>query len=242
MATKNPSAARKILDQFASLPARERALALVAFIGFFYLVCDFAWYRPQAASAKALQVQLAQLQEETKTLSTAVQTVSAESPKEATSAQRAERDRLKSEVELAETVVRQAQSSVRIGEVIRTLASQSPSLTVVSLRTVPSTLFFNASTAQAAAAAANPASGSSAAKTGSALVSAPTALPNIYRHGVEVTLRGPYSALVGYIQALEQGTSGVFWGPARLETQQYPETQLRVTLYMISVQPELTFD
>lgn len=240
MATTKPSVARKILDQFAALPPRERLLALVALVGSAYLVCDLAWYRPQQAQAKALQAQVDQIRAEAEGLSRAVQTVNAETPREASNVQRAERDRLRAEVEQAEDVVRHAQASVRVGEMIRTLATPSSGVTVVSLHTLPSTVFFNAATAQAAAAASSAASSGAAASSRQA--SAVPALQNIYRHGVEVTLRGPYPALVSYLQALEQRAAGVYWGPMRLDVVQYPETTLKVTLYMISVQPDLTFE
>lgn len=245
MATKQLSTARKILDQYASLPARERLLALVAFIGFAYLVCDLTWYRPQQAQAKALDAQVSTLKAEADGLTRAIQTVSAELPQEATAPQRAERDRLKVQVQQAEAVIQQAQNSVRVGEVIRTLAAQNPSVTVALLRTLPTTVFFNAAASQAAAAAATPASGAASAPGASSQPKPEAAalnIPNIYRHGVEVTLRGPYPALASYMQALEQGTTGVYWGPVRLDSAQYPESTLRATMYIISVQPDLTFD
>lgn len=57
----------------------------------------------------------------------------------------------------------------------------------------------------------------------------------IYRHGVELTVRGNYLDLVGYMSALEAMPAQLFWGKAQLDVEQYPASRLTLTLYTLSL-------
>jgi MSHA biogenesis protein MshJ len=78
----------------------------------------------------------------------------------------------------------------------------------------------------AAAGAARPAGG--AHKAGSLL----------YRHGVEVAVRGNYLDMIDYMNALEALPTQLFWGGARLEVEEYPAARLTLTLYTLSLDPK----
>lgn len=57
----------------------------------------------------------------------------------------------------------------------------------------------------------------------------------IYRHGVELTVRGNYLDMVDYMNALEAMPTQVFWGKANLEVETYPNARLTLTLYTLSL-------
>lgn len=59
----------------------------------------------------------------------------------------------------------------------------------------------------------------------------------LYRHGVEVAVRGNYLDLVNYMGALEAMPTQLFWGKAELEVEQYPVSRLTLTLYTLSLDP-----
>lgn len=61
----------------------------------------------------------------------------------------------------------------------------------------------------------------------------------IYKHGVELELRGNYLDLLAYLKNLEANSSQVFWSNAKVLTLTYPETSLRVTIFILSDQPIL---
>ena len=62
---------------------------------------------------------------------------------------------------------------------------------------------------------------------------------SIYKHGVELELRGNYLDLLAYLKNLEANSSQVFWSNAKVLTLTYPETSLRVTIFILSDQPIL---
>ncbi|MDL2353629.1 MAG: hypothetical protein QFF03_00065, partial [Pseudomonadota bacterium] len=62
---------------------------------------------------------------------------------------------------------------------------------------------------------------------------APTDL--LYRHGVELTVRGNYLDMVNYMDALEAMPTQLFWGRAELHVDEYPNARLALTLYTLSL-------
>jgi MSHA biogenesis protein MshJ len=57
----------------------------------------------------------------------------------------------------------------------------------------------------------------------------------LFRHGVELTVRGSYLDVVDYMTALESLPTQLFWGRARLEVEEYPTVRLTLTLYTLSL-------
>lgn len=57
----------------------------------------------------------------------------------------------------------------------------------------------------------------------------------LYRHGVEVTVRGNYLDMVDYLSALEAMPTRLFWGKAQLDVEEYPASRLTLTLYTLSL-------
>lgn len=57
----------------------------------------------------------------------------------------------------------------------------------------------------------------------------------IYKHGVQITVRGGYLDLLRYITALEKLPVQMFWGEMSLTVDQYPDSVLVLTLYTLSL-------
>lgn len=56
----------------------------------------------------------------------------------------------------------------------------------------------------------------------------------LYRHGVELTVKGAYLDLLRYLEELEQRSSVVLWGGVELQVEKYPEVRLRVVIQTLS--------
>jgi MSHA biogenesis protein MshJ len=61
----------------------------------------------------------------------------------------------------------------------------------------------------------------------------------VYRHGVEVTLKGSYFDLVQYLADLEKLPSPLLWGRVELQVEQYPEVKLTLVVHTLSTQRSL---
>ena len=104
-------------------------------------------------------------------------------------------------------------------------------LQLVSLTTLPVTAIGGSDTAPAAATSAPPATAPSAPPA----TPAPARAGLLYRHGVQVTVRGSYLDMVDYMAALEGLPTQVFWGQARFEVEDYPRAHVTLTLYTLSL-------
>lgn len=57
----------------------------------------------------------------------------------------------------------------------------------------------------------------------------------LFRHGVELTVRGSYLDMIDYMTALESLPTQLFWGKADLAVEEYPSVRLTLTLYTLSL-------
>ena len=57
----------------------------------------------------------------------------------------------------------------------------------------------------------------------------------VYKHGVEITVRGAYSDLHDYLIQLEHLPWQMFWGKLNVSAQDYPEITMTITVYTLSL-------
>ena len=117
----------------------------------------------------------------------------------------------------------------RMAPLLDTILRANGRLKLVSMRTLP----VEAVGAPTANDRAAPAAVSATASAGDA---APNTAELLYRHGVEVTVRGNYLDMVDYMSALEAMPTRLFWGRAQLDVEEYPASRLTLTLYTLSLE------
>jgi len=83
-----------------------------------------------------------------------------------------------------------------------------------------------------------PAPGAPAAAPAPIPAPAPGMSGLLYRHGVQVTVRGSYLDMVDYMAALEGLPSQLFWGQAQFDVEDYPHAHITLTLYTLSLDPK----
>lgn len=125
----------------------------------------------------------------------------------------------------------------RIAPLLESILRANGRLKLVSLKTLPATTLADGAPPAPASGAPAPA----------AAPAAPAALPPppvakspdlLYRHGVELTVRGSYLDMVDYMHALETLPTQLFWGKAQLDAEAYPDARLTLTLYTLSLDPK----
>lgn len=116
----------------------------------------------------------------------------------------------------------------RMAPLVDAILRANGRLQLVSMRTLPvETISGRAATAGAA--------GATPPATPAPAVEAGRAPDMLYRHGVEVTVRGNYLDMVNYMSALEAMPTRLFWGKAQLDVEEYPASRLTLTLYTLSL-------
>lgn len=112
-----------------------------------------------------------------------------------------------------------------LGDILR----HEGQLQLVSLKTLPASSIIESMEPKADSVAAQP----EAKKAGAALA-VPDG-PLVYKHGVELVVKGNYSSLLHYLARLESSPWQMFWGKAELRVEGYPTGTLFLTLYTLSL-------
>jgi MSHA biogenesis protein MshJ len=123
----------------------------------------------------------------------------------------------------------------RMAPLLDTILRAHGRLQLVSMKTLP-VGSVNEMAAGGAAQAGQASAGTRAAPD--AVKAAAPAADMLYRHGVEISVRGNYLDLVDYMGALESMPTQLFWGKALLEVEEYPNSRLTLTLYTLSLDPK----
>lgn len=103
----------------------------------------------------------------------------------------------------------------KMAALLEQVLAKNVRLQLVALNTLPVSLFIEPSTDQAANAGVQE--------------------KQIFKHGVQMTVRGSYADLMQYLTALEKMPTQMFWGMAKMSVVQYPNAELTLTLYTLSL-------
>lgn len=206
-----------------ALSLRERALvclaacALLAFVGHALVLA------PMEASQEALRGQIAQQRSDIAAMDEAianrVQAFQLDPDAEARTRLQALRQEMGQLGDQLLAIEHGLVPPERIGPLVDGILRANGRLKLVSMRTL----------------AVEPLAGPSAPAAASAAAGAPAAAPLLYRHGIEVTVRGNYLDMVDYMSALDAMPTRMFWGRAQLDVEEYPAARLTLTLHTLSL-------
>ena len=107
----------------------------------------------------------------------------------------------------------------KMAAMLESMIAKNPKLQLLSLRNLPGT-----GLSQGAAVLTGDAQGR--AKVAAAR--------EVFRHTVEISVKGSYFDLLDYIAALERMPQRVFWESFDLSVAQYPQSVLKLTIYTLS--------
>ena len=223
--------------KFDALSVRERIMVFGASAALLIFMVVYLVVNPQLAKRKALADTIAQRQQAVAAIDAEMAQRMAAHAGDPNLQDRIRLERIRQQVQQMRHALQSTQNGLvapeRIVPMLQQLLKQQASLRLVSLATLPSGAMGQgghvASKAAASASAAAPA-GQSPADAEPA--KAPAVL---YRHGVEIVLRGNYLDMVNYMDAVEAMPSHVFWGKLNMQVEQYPNATLSLTLYTLSL-------
>lgn len=223
--------------KFDALSVRERIMVFGASAALLIFMVVYLFVNPQLDKRKALADTIAQRQQAVAAIDAEMAQRMAAHAGDPNLQDRIRLERIRQQVQQMRQALQSTQNGLvapeRIVPMLQQLLKQQANLRLVSLATLPSGAMGQgghvASKALASASAAAPA-GQSPADAEPA--KAPAVL---YRHGVEIVLRGNYLDMVNYMDAVEAMPSHVFWGKLNMQVEQYPNATLSLTLYTLSL-------
>lgn len=214
-------ALRSYRDRALALSARERSLVLLVIAVGLFFILDAVLISPQSArrqerlNAEAFaQAQLEAMRAELARLRPESDDVLARQVRQLT--------QLRSRAEQLEAIsasIKGEQPKLR-SLVTAVLKSEHPRVALVSLKTLPVKAMVSPASGAQVAAGLNRSS-------------------PLYRHGINVEVKGRYLDLLAFVQSLEVATTGALWSDLQLTTRKYPDSTLLITLYLLSDQPHL---
>ncbi|MFC4931304.1 hypothetical protein [Massilia sp. GCM10023247] len=206
-----------------ALTLRERALVFAAAAAGIVFVAFYLGLKPMFARQDALRAQIVQQQNHIEGLDAELRAKVEAAQVDPDAPARARIAAVRADTEALAGELRAMQHGLvppgRMAPLVDAILRANGRLQLVSMRTL----------------AAEPVTGAQPAGTGET-APAPAAL--LYRHGVEVTVRGNYLDMVAYMAALEAMPTRLFWGRAQLEAETWPSSRLTLNLYTLSLDPK----
>lgn len=212
------------IDQFVAkvdgMTLRERAMifaaaafAVVSLINTFFL-------DPLLAKQKSLSSQVIQQQERMKETQAQLTALLQAKQADEHAPQRERIRQLREQIAKGDAYLKATQDKLvppeKMAALLEQVLAKNASLQLVALDTLPVTLFIEPSAADL---------------TNKVVVQE----KQIFKHGVKMTVRGSYTELMQYLAALEKMPTQMFWGMAKLSVVQYPNAELTLTLYTLSL-------
>lgn len=229
----------KLATRVDALSLRERIMVFAACAAAIVFLMHFFALGPQLRKQDALNAQITQQQNNIEGIDNEIRARVEAAQNDPDAAVRTRLAAVREETEELSEQLRAMQNGLvapeRMAPLLDSILRANGRLTLVSVRTLPVESVLEAGRraaasapdAAAAAAPAAPAQPQPQPQAGSAGL--------LYRHGVEITVRGNYLDMIAYMNALEGLPTQLFWGRAQLEAETWPSSRLTLTLYTLSL-------
>lgn len=222
------------MTRFDRMSLRDRAGLLAATAAVVFFVLSLAIVGPDEARSKAHKLRIDAQKAELEAVRKEVRELSALLERDPNAAQKAQLEDVRHNIAEADSLLAQTDAAApqAAGAVLREVLGTSPGLELLSLKTLPVTVVF-----QSKLAPAGPAKPAVDAKDAAPKVEVAQRPPRmIYRHGIEISIKGNYLALLPYLEKLQKYSGRLYWTDVSLDVQTYPLAVLKVTVYTLSGQ------
>lgn len=202
---------------------RERAMIFAAAAFVVISLLNTMLLDPLLAKQKGLSAQAVQQQEKMKELQATMQSLLQAKQEDAHSPLRVRLAQLKQQLQEQDGYLQSRRDRLiepnKMADLLEQVLNKNGKLQLVALKTLPAGLLIDK----------QPDANASAGQK------QPSVQKQIFKHGVQITVRGGYLDLLQYLTALEKLPTQMFWGEASLNVDQYPDAVLTLTLYTLSL-------
>jgi len=215
---------KKLTEKIDALSLRERVILFATITLVLLFLVDRLLLQPQFIRQKQLAAQILQDQARMKDIQAGIQQKIMARNVDPDAANKARLDALKREFTQAQRGLMALHKGLvapdRMSSLLEDILKRNDQLRLIGLKTLP------------VAAIGDSVDQVSGDKPGAAVV--PTAA-HIYKHGVELTIRGNYPAMLRYMAELEAMPWQLYLSKAALMVDEYPQATLTLTLFTLSL-------
>ena len=207
----------KVSTKVNALTMRERVLVFATVTVVVLFLLNMLLLEPLFARQKALHSQISQQQQTMLEVQAQIATLVLENSPNAKSPQRSQINQIRQEIAEGNAYLKSSREKLvqpeKMAEHLRQLLSKNNRLQLVALQTLPATPLLEPSKVAASAAQDK----------------------QVFKHGVQLTLRGNYLDLLQYLSALESLPQQMYWARAQMSVVQYPAAEITLILYTLSL-------
>jgi len=215
---------KRYAERIDTLSLRERVMVFAASMAVLLGLTYSVYIDPQVQKERRLSAAIATKQVESKALQDQVTKVATSrgldpdrAPRERLEAARRQLAEIEGQVAAEE---RKFTAPEQMRLVIEELLARNRAIELQGMRSLPTTSIAEARAPSAAKPAADAAS---------------PAERLIYRHGVEVTVRGSYLDLLAYLADLERMPTQIYWSALEIDAGSFPKHTMKLTVYTLSL-------
>ncbi|MDH4285305.1 MAG: type II secretion system protein GspM [Gallionellaceae bacterium] len=210
----------KLAAKIDGLSLRERLLIFIALAFILTALVNTLFINPLLAEQRKLSGQVVQQQEKMKEVQGRMEALVQARKDDANSPLRVRLDQLRQQIAEGDAYLKNCREQLVAPEHMAVLLQQmlqkNGKLQLISLQSLPPELLDKKAAQPENATAAPPDK-------------------QIYRHGIQITVRGNYLDLLRYLNELEHLPSSMLWGTAKMQVMQYPDAGLTLTIYTLSL-------
>lgn len=214
----------KLVAKIDGMSLRERVLVFAALAFLLVTLTQVLFLDPLLAEQKKLSAQVVQKQEKMKEIQAQIEALLQARKDDAVSPLRQRLSQIKQQLDEGDAYLQSRRDRLvqpeQMAELMEQVLNKNGKLQLVNLKTLASAPLIE----------------KPAKPEGTGAAPANT-VPDkqVFKHGVQITVRGSYMDLLQYLTVLEQLPAKMFWGAARMNVVQYPSAELTLTLYTLSL-------
>jgi len=217
---KMPPQFDKIVAKIDGMSVRERVLIFAAAAFVVVSLINALFLDPLLQRQQKLSSQVVQQQEKMKEVQAQLAALVQAKQADAVSPQRERIHQLQKQIADSDAYLKDRRDKLvppeRMAALLEQVLNRNGHLQLVALNTLPVSPLIEQS------------ADATAAKVGGQET-------QMYKHGVQITVRGSYEDLSQYLTELEHLPTRMFWGAAKMNVVQYPSAELTLTLYTLSL-------
>lgn len=206
----------KYAERIDAMSLRERAMLFIAAVVVLVALIFNTLIDPLQAREKRLSLQISEQQTQTRALEAQLAVMAQPRGQSAEAANRDKAAQLRAQMAEINTMLaereRQFVKPQRVAFMIESMLKRNGRIALLSMQNLPVTAL---------------------SETGT---QANGGVQGVYRHGLDVSLRGSYPSLIDYLAMLEAMPEKVFWGGAELSADGQGGATLKLTLYTLSLE------
>jgi len=219
----------KVSAKLHAMSMRERTLIFATVAILVLSLVNILLLEPLLVQKKSLRSQLSQQQQQLNETQSQIAALVQENSPSANTPQRNQLNQIRQEIAEGNAYLKSNREKLvqpeKMAEHLRQLLTKNSRLQLVSLQTLPVTPLIEQLSAK----------GAEQARVAQTTVSLAALDKQVFKHGVQLTLRGNYLDLLQYLSALEKLPQQMFWARAQMSVVQYPAAELTLILYTLSL-------